>query len=122
MLLAAAQLSSGALPVALASHAAWDSFNQRLCAPPATRVQPPDNPCPASPPPCGILEADISQQEVEQGLPKLSNGKASGSASWLTELLRHTAEHITMDNGSRQKVWVLAPLLTRLLIHCFRSG
>ena len=27
-----------------------------------------------------------------------------------------------MDKGSRQKVWILAPLLTRLLNLCFRSG
>ena len=27
-----------------------------------------------------------------------------------------------MDDGSRHKVWVLAPLLTRFLKHCFRAG
>ena len=114
--------AEGALPAPLASHAAWDAFHQRLCAPPATRMRPPDNPCPVSPPSCAALEADISQREVEQALPKLSNGKASGGAGWPAELLRHAAECITMDNGSRQKVWILAPLLTRLLSRCFRSG
>ena len=114
--------AEGALPAPLASHAARDAFHQRLCAPPATRMRPPDNPCPVSPPSCAALEADISQREVEQALPKLSNGKASGGAGWPAELLRHAAEYITMDNGSRQKVWILAPLLTRLLNRCFRSG
>ena len=114
--------AEGALPAPLASHAAWDSFHQRLCAPPTTRMQPPDDPCPASTPPCGVLEADISQREVEQALPQLSNGKASGSAGWPAELLRHAAEYITMDNGSRQKVRMLAPLLTHLLNCCLRSG
>ena len=64
----------------------------------------------------------FSQREVEKALPKLSNGKASGSAGWPAEMLRHAAEYITMDNGSRQKVWILATLLTHLLNRCFRSG
>ena len=54
----------------------------------------------------------LSQRKVEQALPKLSNGKASGS---------HAAEYITMDNVSRQKVWILAPLLTGLWNRCFQS-
>ena len=35
-----------------------------LCAPPATRVQPPDNPCPASSHPCGALEADFFSESL----------------------------------------------------------
>ena len=61
------------------------------------------------------------QQEVELALPILANGKASGSTGRRAELLRHAAEYIIMDNGSRQKVWILKPLLSRLLNHCFRS-
>ncbi|RYE04502.1 MAG: reverse transcriptase family protein [Rickettsiaceae bacterium] len=68
------------------------------------------------------MDAAISQQEVEFALPKLSNGKAAGRAGWPAELLRYAAQHVTMDNGSRQKVWILAPLLTRLLNHCFHAG
>lgn len=112
----------GALPAPLASHAAWDSFHQKRCAPLAALMRPPGGFCRPNLSPRAAMESDISQREVELALPKLSNGKASGSAGWPAELLRHAAEYVTMENGSRHKVWILAPLLTRLLKRCFRTG
>ena len=94
----------------------------RMSCPPMVSLRPPVSPCPSNPPPCEALDAAISQQEVEFALPKLSNGKATGRAGWPAELLRYAAQCVTMDNGSRQKVWILAPLLTRLVDHCFRAG
>ena len=32
------------------------------------------------------------------------------------------AHYVTMEDGSRHKVWVFAPLLTRFLNRCFRAG
>ena len=68
------------------------------------------------------LEAAITQAEVEKALPKLSNGKATGRAGWPAELLRHAAYHVTLDNGRKVKVWMLAPILASFLNACFSQG
>ena len=102
---------SSALPAALANHSAWDAFHQRLCAPPPVNLQPPSDQHPATIPPSAALDADITEQEVELALPKLSHGKAVGVAGWPAELLRYAAHEVTMEDGSRHKVWVLALLL-----------
>ena len=68
------------------------------------------------------LEAAITQAEVEKALPKLSNGKATGRAGWPAELLRHAAYHVTLDNGRKVKVWMLAPILASFLNACFNQG
>ena len=47
------------------------------------------------------LEAAITQAEVEQALPKLSNGKATGRAGWPAELLRHVAYHVTFGQWAQ---------------------
>ena len=59
---------------------------------------------------------------MEKALPKLSNGKTTGRVSWPAALLRHTAYHVTLDNGRKFKVWVLAPILASFLIACFSQG
>ena len=94
----------------------------KLCAPPAVNLQPSSGRRPSTLPFSAALDCDISQQEVELALPKLSIGKAAGGAGWPAELLRYAAHYVTMEDGSRHKVWVLAPLLTRFLNHCFRAG
>ena len=68
------------------------------------------------------LEAAITQAEVEKALPKLSNGKATGRAGWPAALLRHAAYHVTLDNGRKVKVWMLAPILASFLNACFNQG
>ena len=40
----------------------------------------------------------------------------------LPELLRHAAYHVTLDNGRKVKVWMLAPILARFLNACFNQG
>ena len=112
----------GALPAALANHSAWEAFHQRLCAPATVNLQPLSVQRPCTIPPSAALDADITEREVELALPKLSNGKAVGGAGWPAELLRYAAHYVTMEDGSRHKVWVLAPLLTRFLNRCFRAG
>ena len=59
---------------------------------------------------------------MEKALPKLSNGKATGRAGWPAELLRHAAYHVTLDNGRKVKVWMLAPILASFLNACFSQG
>ena len=113
---------SGALPALLANHLAWDTFHQKLCAPPAVNLQPSSGQRPSTLPPSSALDGDVTQQEVKLALPKLSNGKAVGGAGWPAELLQHAACYVTMEDGSRHKVWVLASLLTRFLNHCFCAG
>ena len=88
---------------------------------PAVNLQPSSGRRPSILPSGAALDGDITQQEVELALPKLSNGKAVGGAGWPAELLRYAAHHVTMEDGSRHKVWVLDPLLTRFLNHCFRA-
>ena len=112
----------GALPAALANHSAWEAFHQGLCAPPTVNLQPSSVQRPCTIPSSPVLDADITEREVELALPKLSNGKAVGGAGWPAELLRYAAHYVTMEDGSRHKVWVLAPLLTRFLNRCFRAG
>ena len=73
-------------------------------------------------PPVDGLEAAITQAEVEKALPTLSNGKATGRAGWPAELLRHAAYHVTLDNGRKVKVWMLAPILASFLNACFSQG
>ena len=109
-----AEAQSSALPAPLAIHSAWETFHQKLCAPPAVNLQPSSGRRPSTLPPSAALDGDITQQEVELALPKLSNGKAVGGAGWPAELLRHAAYYVIMEDGSRHKVWVLTPLLTRL--------
>ena len=111
----------GALHAVLANHSAWNMFHEQLFAPP-TVWQPLSSPYPSTLPSSAVLDADIAQQEVELALPKLSNGKAVGGAGWPAELLRSAAHDVTMDDGSRHKVWVLGPLLAGFLNHCFRAG
>ena len=82
---------SSALPAPLANHLAWDAFHQKLCAPPAVNLKPSSGRRPSTLPPSAALDGDITQQEVELALPKLSNGKAVGGAGWPAELLRHAA-------------------------------
>ena len=113
---------SDALHAPLANHLAWNTFHQKLCAPPAVNLQPSSGRRPSTLPPSSALDGDITQQEVELALPKLSNGKAVGGAGWPAELLRHAAYYVTMEDGSSHKVWVLAPLLTHILNHCFCAG
>ena len=112
----------GALPAALANHSAWEAFHQGLCAPPTVNLQPSSVQRPCTIPSSAALDADITEREVELALPKLSNGKAVGGAGWPAELLRYAAHYVTMEDGSRHKVWVLAPLLTRFLNRCLRAG
>ena len=112
----------GALPPALANRSAWEAFHQGLCAPPTVNLQPPSVQHPCTIPSSAALDADITEREVELALPKLSNGKAVGGAGWPAELLRYAAHYVTMEDGTRHKVWVLAPLLTRFLNRCFRAG
>ena len=45
-----------------------------------------------------------------------------GLAGRPDELMRYAAHYVTMDDGSRHKVWILALLLTRFHNHCFRAG
>ena len=97
-------------------------FHQKFCATPTDNLQPPADPDPSVLPSSAALDADITQQEVELALPKFFNGKAVGGAGWPAELLRYAADHATMDNGSRRKVWIPAPLLTHFLNHCFHAG
>ena len=113
-----------ALPAALQTQSAWTFFHEKLCAPPAVRVQPSASQAaaPQWPPPVEDLEAPISQSEVEKALAKLSNGKATGKADWPAELLRYAAYYVEPEDGRRFKVWMLAPLLTSFLNACFRRG
>ena len=37
-------------------------------------------------------------------------------------LLRHVAYHVTLDNGRKVKVWMLAPILASFLNACFNQG
>lgn len=46
-----------------------------------------------------MLEAPISQAELEKALPKLANGKAAGQAGWLAELLRYSAHCVIWLRG-----------------------
>ena len=115
-------LVGGALPATLANHSAWEAFHQGLCAPPTVNLQPPSVQHPCTIPSSAALDAYINEREVELALAKLSNGKAVGGAGWPVELLRYVAHYVTMEDGSRHKVWVLAPLLARLLNRCFRAG
>ena len=102
-------IASGALPAALARYAAWDTFHHNICAPPAV-LQPPMNPSRSTYSPSPALEAAITQQEIELALPKLLNGKAVGGAGRPAELLENRADRVSMDVGSRDKVWILGPL------------
>ena len=78
------------------------------CSPQAPR---PNHP----PPPFESLEGDITQQEVEQALPKLSDGKSAAQAGW-------PADYIATEDGHKLFIWILALLLARLLDACFTSG
>ena len=115
---------SSALPAALSAHSAWTSFHANLCSPPAVRLRPVPQPATGSQPgpPLEDLEGDISLAEVKKALPRLANGKATGQAGWPAELLRYAAYHVQLEDGSKFKVWLLAPLLTALLNACFTKG
>ena len=110
------------LPAALSHHDTWASYHRTLCAPPPAPLQPSGDPPASAPPPVESLEGDITQQEVEQALPKLSNGKSAAQAGWPAELLWYVAYYIDTEDGHRLTVWILAPLLARLLNACFISG
>ena len=104
-----------ALPEAVSTHAAWTGFHQNLCVTPATPIQT-IRPQPAQAAlPVDGLEAAITQAEVEKALSKRSNGKATGRMGWPAELLRHAAYNVTLDNGRKVKIWLLAPILASSL-------
>ncbi|KAK9838234.1 hypothetical protein WJX84_012318 [Apatococcus fuscideae] len=59
--------------------------------------------------------SDLTQAEVQQALPRLGKGKACAKAGWPAELLRYATYQVENDDGKPVKVWLLAPLLARML-------
>ena len=99
-------------------------FHQKTCVPPMINLQARIKPHTSTLRLSTVLDDDITQQDViiELVLPKVSNGKAVGGAGWPAELLGYAAHYVIMDDGSRHKVWVLAPLLNHLLNYCCHAG
>jgi len=117
----AARLPNVLLPTELHDPAAWDSFLNKLTAPPAqhaTQLPAPHTPQP--PAPAHSLNQPLTLDEVEVGLQHLHNGRSRALHGYTSELLRYAQLVATPDDPAPAQL--LAPCLVVLFNAAFTTG
>ena len=110
------------LPVSLQHVQAWDGYIQHVadCGCPSNLHLPTEAYPQQSPQAAGILNGDVTQEEIQVALQNLHNGRAKGSCGLPSELLRYAK--LPSAKGKPDPPHILVPTLTALINHLFRQG
>ena len=101
---------------------AWDAYIQHVadCGCPCDLRLPAEAYPQQSPQAAGILNDNVTQEEVQVALQNLHNGRAKGTCGLPSELLRYAK--LPSTRGKPDPPHILVPTLTTLISILFRQG